>query len=597
MRTRTDRRDALLVFGGAFAFRAIFLAETAADPHFRALAIDARFYHDMGMRFAAGDVFFGPGPLWFAPLYPMLVGLAYAVVGASPGAILAGQFLLGGVTSWLGLRIGARFSPLAGRVAGWMLALTPVALVYENQLLYTTVSLALTAGTLLALLRAAHTDRPRAALGAGVCLGLLSLTSASALLFAPFGAWRLGASRRVPRVLAFALGVTLPLFPVLLRNGLRGGEWTPITANGGMLLATGFAAESRGGRALLRTPWDFGPEGEYQREAEAALGHGLSLAEASRWQRDQAWTRIKSDPPWAAGLVARKVALLFTVRELDDNLGFSSFVDRSRTLRLVPGPWAWFLLPAAAGIAFAVRRRDAAGADARTLAWFAAVYVVSLLPFFVTARYRLPLIVPFAGLAGFAVTSIRDALRRRRASGLAWPALAALVCLPLLFRDPGVREDPALSLNAEGASLLGQGKAPEALRLLDEAVARDPALAGARANRALALRQLGRLDEALAAAVEATRLDPGLSDAWQTRGALLAEAGRMGEAAAAFRRATELRPRDPVAWSNLARALAESGEFAEAVAAGRAAVAAGAAGLAPQLDAWARRAEESSPAP
>ncbi len=564
----------------------MFLAGTAGDPSLRALAIDARFYHDMGARFAQGDLLFGPGPLWFAPLYPLLVGVAYRVLGESPAPVLGLQFALGVATAWLGWRMGARFSRGAGLAAGLLLALTPVPLVYESQLLYTAVAVALTASYLAAQLRARSRGTSGPAFAAGAMLGLLSLASASALLFAPFGAWRLGGARRARRVLAFAAGVALPLLPVLVRNGVVGGEWTPITANGGMLLATGFAPGSLGGRALLRTPWDFGPDGAYVREAEAATGREMTLGEASRWHRDAAIARIRDDPAWAAGLVARKIGLLANAREIDDNLGASSVAEGAWMVRLAPAPWAWFLLAAAAGTVFAVRRRDAAAGDARTVALFAAVYAASLLPFFVTARYRLPLLVPFAVLAGFALPAAREAWRGGRGRALAVPGLAVLACAPLVFRDPGVREDPALRLNASGAALLGEGRAAEALELLDRALAADPALPGAHANRALALLDLGRSDEALAAATEAARRDPELASAWQTRGAILARAGRMQEAAESFRRAAELRPGDPLAWSSLARALGETGRYAEAAAAGRRAQAAGASGMAALVAEW-----------
>ncbi len=564
----------------------MFVAQAVTDPQLRALAIDARFYHDMGVRFAQGDVLFGPGPLWFAPLYPYVVGACYRAFGAFPGVVLALQLALGVLTAWLGWRVAARFSRGAGLVAGLLLALTPVSPVYEIQLLYTAVAVALTAAYLAAQLRAARREALAPAFGAGALLGLLSLASASALLFAPFGAWRLDGARRARRALAFAAGVALPLLPVLVRNGVVGGEWTPITANGGMLLATGFAPESLGGRALLRTPSDFGPGGAYVREAEAATGREMTLAEASRWHRDAALARIRDDPAWAAGLVARKIGLLANAREIDDNLGPSSFAERVGMVRFAPAPWAWFALGAVAGIGFALRRRDAAAGEARTLALFAVVYAASLLPFFVTARYRLPLVVPCAVLAGFAFHATRDAWRAGRRRELVAPGLIVLACAPLVFRDPGVREDPALRRNATGAALLGEGRAAEALALLDRAIAEDPALPGAHANRALALLELGRSEEALAAATEAARLDPALASAWQTRGAILARGGRMEEAVESFRRAAELGPRDPVAWGNLARALAETGRYAEAAAAGRTAEAAGAPGMAALVAGW-----------
>lgn len=589
--------DVARVAACALALRAAFALETARDPLFHAVAIDARFYRDVAVRFAQGDVLLGHAPLWYAPLYPALVGVVFAVAGVRPALIVAAQLLLGILTAVLALRLGRRISPLAGRVAGFLVALSPVPLVYESQLLYTALALFLTAAFLGAQLRAAQEGKTGVAAGAGGLLGLLSLVSGSALLFAPFGAWEVFRRRGLRAAGAFAGAVALVLAAVLLRNGLVGGAWTPLTVNGGMLFATGFDPESHGGRALLRTPSDFGPDGAYLREAERAAGREMSLAEASRWESDRTWDRIRADPRWALGLVAKKAALLLNAREIDDNLGLSIFAQRSRVLRWLPAPWAWVVLAALVGVVLAGPRRDDAGADARLLATFALVYAASLLPFFVTARYRLPLLVPLAVLAGAGVEGVRAALRRGATRALVMPAVAVTVAAPLVLRDPGLREEPALAWNAVGAALVTEGRPADALALLDRAVAEDPRLAGAQQNRSLALLALGRADEALAAAEAATQLDPDLGEAWLTKGALLARAGRVADALPSFRRAAELRPSDPRALENLARALALTGQPAEAVEVGRRAVAAGSRRLAPEMATWERALSERAGRP
>jgi tetratricopeptide (TPR) repeat protein len=578
--------DTVLVAVAALALRAAFVVETAHDPLFHAIAIDARFYRDVAIRFAQGDVLLGHAPLWYAPLYPALVGVVFSVAGVRPALIVFAQFLLGILTAVLALRIGRRISPLAGRVAGLVVALSPVPLVYESQLLYTSLALFLTAAFLRVHLGAVRDGKAGVAAGAGGLLGLLSLVSGSALLFAPVGAWHVFRGRGLRAAAAFAGGTALVLAAVLLRNGLVAGAWTPLTVNGGMLFSTGFDPASRGGRALLRTPTDFGPDGAYLREAERAAGKEMSLEEASRWYRARTWDRIRADPRWALGLVVRKAGLLIDAREIDDNLGLSIFAQRSRVLRWLPAPWAWVVLAALAGVVLAGGRRDDVGADTRLLATFVLVFSASLLPFFVTARYRLPLLVPLGALAGAGANGVRGALRRGPSRALLAPAAAVLVAAPLVLRDPGLREEPALAWNAVGAALVTEGRPADALSLLDRAVAQDPTLAGAQQNRALALLALGRSDEALTAAETAVRLDPDLGEAWLTKGALLARAGRVADALPSFRRAVALRPSDPRALEDLARALALTGEPAEAVEVGRRAVSAGARALAPQVAMW-----------
>ncbi|MGQ0721753.1 MAG: tetratricopeptide repeat protein [Candidatus Eiseniibacteriota bacterium] len=328
------------------------------------------------------------------------------------------------------------------------------------------------------------------------------------------------------------------------------------------MFADGFAEGSTGGRSVRRTPEDFGPGGTFHREAEEAVGRSLSLAEASRHHRDRTWERIVRDPGEALRVTARKAALLATGREIDDNLGFPTARDRSSLLAWMPSPWAWLLIPGVFGAVALSGRRDAAGRTAMVLTAYAIAYCVSILPFFVNARYRLPLAVPLAVLAGGALAQI-GALRGGAPRGRLVPAVivAAFAAFAAL-RDPGVRPDPALELLAVGAALERAGHHEDALVVTDRAIALDPRLGGAHQNRALSLRSLERRAEALAAAKEAARVEPELAAAWSTWGALLAEDGRIEEALPAFRRAVELAPEDAGARANLRQALEAVGQAA-----------------------------------
>jgi tetratricopeptide (TPR) repeat protein len=563
-RPKRARHDAWAILIVAAAVRLAFALDTRGDLLFSILTIDARSYCDLAARFAAGDFAWGREALWFPPLYPALLGALFRALGPDPVWAKAAQFALGAATAAIVTRIGGRISRAGGIVAGLLLAFSPVALFHESQLLYTSLSVFLTALFIAALLQALDRPGGRRALLAGGALGLLGLTRSNALLFLPVAAWlafRRGGGRPAA---ALAAGTMLVLLPVLLRNGIRAGEWTPLTVNGGFLFADGFAEGSAGARAVRRMPQDYGPGGSFQREAEAASGRPLSLAEASRFHRDRTLARIREDPGAALRVTARKAALLATAREIDDNLGFPTVRNRSIWLSWLPSPWAWMLVPAVLGAVMLAGRRDAAGAVAWVLIAYAIVYCTSILPFFVNARYRLPLLVPLAALGGGAVAALGAALRAREVPARLLPAgLAAGVAAFAALRDPGVRTDPALELLAVGAALEQAGHHEDALSATDRALARKPDLAGAHHNRALSLRALDRREEALAAAERATALDPGMAAAWTTRGALLAEEGRIEEALPCFRRAVELAPEDAAARANLQQALRGSGQASE----------------------------------
>lgn len=584
---RTVALDLAVVAAVAVVARVWFRVEVHSDPLFHLLAIDARSYVELARRFAGGDFLYGREALWFAPLYPTLLGAFFRVFGDSPEAYRLVQHALGVGTAAIGYLLGARWSRSAGWWAGGLLGVTPVLVFYENQLLYASFATFFVALFLWTFVRALQRDGALASGLAGVVLGLLALLRTNVVLFAPVAlAFLAVRAPRANRIVAFGVGVGLVLGVVLARNGIGAGEWTPFTVNGGMILATGLAEDSVGARALARTPQDFGPGGAYQREAEAAVGRSLTLKEASDWHRARALAAVRDDPGRVAVLTWRKALLFLNAAEVDDQLSLPVLGPRATSLSWWPAPWAWFLLPAAFALPLVLARSTAGRGEAAVHLAFAVVWLGSLLPFFFAARYRLPVVVPLAVLGGAGVALAREHVATRRWGPLvAGTALAGLLAVGV-FRDSGVRSDPGFVWNALGAALRDDGRPAAAVDALRRAEAVSPELPAIHVNLGLAQLDLGRLAEAEAAARRATELDPELAGGWRVLGTVLARQERYGEALEAFRRDVQRAPHDAQAWRNFAQALWVTGRREEAVYAGREVVSRGDRSFAAVLERW-----------
>ena len=113
-------------------------------------------------------------------------------------------------------------------------------------------------------------------------------------------------------------------------------------------------------------------------------------------------------------------------------------------------------------------------------------------------------------------------------------------------QDPGAGAgapvNPTAQAIAQSQQLLAQGRAPEALPLLEQAIARDPRDARLRVNLGLANLQLGRSEQALEVLAEAERLDPTLLMAPFNRAAACLELERLEEAIQHADRALALSP-------------------------------------------------------
>jgi protein O-GlcNAc transferase len=122
------------------------------------------------------------------------------------------------------------------------------------------------------------------------------------------------------------------------------------------------------------------------------------------------------------------------------------------------------------------------------------------------------------------------------------------------------------SLHLLGVIHYQQRQYREAVRLIDAALAINPAVAAAHNNRGNALKDLGETAQALASLDRAIALKPDYAEAFYNRANLLRELDRFDEAVVSYDQALVSRPNYPDALSNRGSALKELGRFEEALA-------------------------------
>jgi predicted O-linked N-acetylglucosamine transferase (SPINDLY family) len=142
---------------------------------------------------------------------------------------------------------------------------------------------------------------------------------------------------------------------------------------------------------------------------------------------------------------------------------------------------------------------------------------------------------------------------------------AAAIYEQLLAEDPG---------NADASHLLGlvrfrNNDFDAAIRLIGEALVRDPANPIYHGNLGNVLKDAGRPTEAMAAYRRALEIDPSYGEIHNNLGYLLHSSGRIDEATRHYRNAILLRPANYRAHYNLGNALHASGKNEDAVAAFR----------------------------
>lgn len=328
------------------------------------------------------------------------------------------------------------------------------------------------------------------------------------------------ARRRLAVGAALVAGVALALVPTVAANRRASGEWLATSSQGGMNFLIGNARGATGSYSPLdRGSQDPDEERADARrlaarilEARRPPGDGapvdpaaLSPATVSRTLWSEGWREIAAAPGGWLHLVARKVRLFWNRYEIPDAEGYDLYRRRSPTLRLAAVDLGWVAPLALAGLVLglggrgregrasvggrrvepdpadgprgqphpALQRQTTSGPRDRalaaidiagrrsavlTLALLAAGVCLSVIAFFVFARYRLPVVVFLLPLAGYGAVALADRVRRRRwravAAGLVAVAAGLLAVVPPAFgRDELARQEAILRFNLATAGL------------------------------------------------------------------------------------------------------------------------------------------------
>lgn len=529
--------DAFLIFAFALALRLAHVLAMRQSPFFDHPLVDAFTFHQAAKAIAAGDGH--PDKIfWQPPGYPYFLGLIYWAVGGvnflAPRII---QAILGAfaavLTAWIGAR---KFGRAVGLAAGVAVALYGTLIYFDGELLGVSLTVALQLGAVALAILAGEADRSRLLwLAAGAAAGLASLVTATSLAFV--GIFAVFARRLAPWCL---LGAMLTIAPATIRNWVKGGEFIPISWNGGVNLFIGNNPRYDEVVAVR-------PDIRWKDLTAEPVRHGIwSKSGASNYFVHKVTDWARREPGAFLRLQLRKVRLLLGGDEIFRNQAIYPARAYSPVLSAllwkVPGiafPFGVLIPLSILGLAVAWRR-------ARLLAWIVVIYALANVAFFIAARYRVPM-VPY--LAVFAAEGVRWFVveARRPARAIAVAGVLGILALSNIGAGPmpaRMNADAELTL---AGFLHMENRLDEARRhyLLSIEERRDDPESWTDLG-ALEM-DSGRFEPAERALEEALRIEPGYAGALLAMGALREQEGRFQEAITFYARAAAANPKD--AWS------------------------------------------------
>jgi tetratricopeptide (TPR) repeat protein len=564
-----------------FVLKLIVLLQLRDHPLLQPQAgLDTTVYTDLARAAVEGNVLLGPGLYYVSPLYIYFVALVLAVADSMVWVRVV-QIVLGT------LAVGLIFQTAQiwhGRRAAWvaavLAALTGLFTFYEVLLLQAALEPVLTALVLASLARALTSERRMWFAAAGMAFGIQTMNRPNVLMAAFGVALLLVVVRRWRSALFLAAGVVIALLPITARNYVVAGDVSPVSSHGGLNFYIGNNAEADGTYHMVAgiTPSIAGQKDDARRVAEQAIGRRLDDSEVSAHFYGLGWSWIRQHPLDAAWLFARKLAYTFNAATLSLNYSYSYYRSDERSfLRFLP-VGAWLLIPL--GL-LGLWLGAPADPDHRRafLVWasFIPVYAVAVAIFFVSSRYRLPLLVALCVTAGGAVDALIRLAAPRPSRAADEPsgsgttrrlavALVALVALGVAANWPfGLDDGRSEERLRMALVLVGQERYGEAEARFADLVREHPEPGVARFRFGRALLAKKQPSAAIRHLEEAARIDPGQAENSFALGQALLDAGRPKDAVPHLRRAYDAGIRTDLAGFDLARALGMSGDRAGAI--------------------------------
>ncbi|MGB9152575.1 MAG: tetratricopeptide repeat protein, partial [Alphaproteobacteria bacterium] len=174
----------------------------------------------------------------------------------------------------------------------------------------------------------------------------------------------------------------------------------------------------------------------------------------------------------------------------------------------------------------------------------ATVYMASVLLFYVTERYRLPMLIFMLPLAGAAAPAARDLVRAGAQRRLIAASIGAFLMLGLTLWPRPPADLSAYDWGVAGSIEADRGNYAEALRMIGKGRAIAPEKIGADGmiKEAYAQEQLGHPDQAAQILAQAQKLYPDTGVIPYNIGRMHAAEGQLDEALASFKQAITLTP-------------------------------------------------------
>jgi tetratricopeptide (TPR) repeat protein len=429
----------LIILFAALAIRAVYHIEHTASPDYASPVLDPQLNDYWARALLSGD--WTPprhadnpeireNPYGRPPGYPWLLALMYRLSKGSYHGPRIIQLFVGLLLVALLYRLGAQvFNKKTGLICAALMAVFWGAPYFEGELNSPVWECLLLVALFLLFLSYLESHKKSILFLTGLICGIALLVRPNLLmvlfflcvyflLHSLFKKERLRAVAGKGLLLLFA--VALPVAPVLVRNWRVSGELIFISYYGGVNAYIGNNPEADAVSPTIPNLYTMAGVEDWNCFNYPALVKGLgkrlgqeemTFAEASSWFYKKALQFWLEEPIQAMTLSVKKAWYFWGPHEISDSKVVHFEKKNSPLLRILPG----FTLIAAlalSGLLFFVFSRQRLNDKTGLLLLFIMSYFLSIQPFFMSERYRFPIVPFLLPFAAYALTHLVSALVR-----------------------------------------------------------------------------------------------------------------------------------------------------------------------------------------
>lgn len=545
----------------AFGLRWIYLSQVQGNPFFFEPTLDAGFHLNWARSILAGN-FLGTDVFFRAPLYPYFLAAFHAVAGGDLFVVRIFQHVVGILSVWGVYRLTrATATESAAKIAGLAAAVYATTIYFENELLLDFLLIPWMLGIFYAIYRYRRRGGGGWALVTGLAVGLFAITRPNILVCWPIigiAVWQWSHSgtaigTRVKNVALLALGTALPILPITVRNAAVGNDFVLISSQGGINFYIGNNAEADGLSATMPAPWGHTWKlSDVHQHAEEQMGRELKSSEASNYWFREGIRWWATQPGAALKLTFKKAVMLCSNTEIANNQNIRHFWrSYAPMVNYLPLPFGLIFSMGLVGLFVAARGR----ALAKLMLWVMLVYALSVIAFFVPARFRLPLL-PFLFIgSGVYILEIIKYYKERHMRRLTILIAPALVLAVFSF-GPWYQAAPATDAQSVfqlGNAALRAGKLDEAAEHFRQTLALDPNYESGHLNLGVVYLRQGEVEPAAKEFEAEIAIYPESAKSYANLCSVRGLQNRYPEAASAGEQALKYDPQNTTAILNLSR--------------------------------------------